>query len=767
MRSQLANRRIRLRYYWLSLAAMLLSFVVPAQSNLTASSVRVGESYLAYPWAGGMNSMQFGALDLNRDGIMDLVALDRDGVNNSSINFPGNRKLCFINQGIPDSISYYYAPQYNRQLPELYNWAIFTDYDGDGKNDIFTYSPGWSSIMVYHNVSSDALKFERVVYPYLTSFQNGGYVNILTTYTDYPGIADIDYDGDLDILSFSALGTFVQMHKNMSMEKYGHADSLDFTKTTECWGQFGESDESNQIYLDSCPDQQEANPLNNSRTILKDRHTGSTFLLLDLDGDQDRDLLLGDVDYPGLYVLTNGGNKEEALVTAYDSLFPTADENIKLFSMPAAACLDVNNDGLNDLLVSPFDPDIEKSQNKNSVWLYLNTGQNEAPVFSLKTHSFLQDQMIDQGSGAYPLLYDWDQDGLTDLLLGNFGFYLRSWFEGSQLHTAYRSRIDLYKNTGSPQNPAFQLWIKNVGNLWAEGLTGLFPAMGDLDGDGQAELLTGQHEGQLILLKMNGEGQFEITDPYYLDIDVGSYSTPQLFDLDKDGLLDLIIGEQGGNLNYYHNAGTATTPDFSFITDSLGKVNVTDEQLSLYGFSTPHFFRNPSGSTGLIVGSEEGMLHYFTDIDGNLSGRFTTSDGLAALLDTTGISFDLGLRTAACMSDLNGDGKWEMIAGNYSGGLEFFHASPTVSPGIKTPFHTNNTLLIYPNPAHHMVDIQLPGDGDLSIQVFNSSGQLVYQGIHHFEMNHSLLDVSGFNKGIYFLSLNYRNRLHTGKLMIQ
>ncbi len=80
-----------------------------------------------------------------------------------------------------------------------------------------------------------------MVSPYLTSFQGAGYVNILATNADYPAIIDIDDDGDLDLLSFWSLGTFIELHTNRSMEKkYGHADSLDFERTDFCWGRIAE-----------------------------------------------------------------------------------------------------------------------------------------------------------------------------------------------------------------------------------------------------------------------------------------------------------------------------------------------------------------------------------------------------------------------------------------------------------------------------------------------------------------------------------------------
>ena len=89
----------------------------------------------------------------------------------------------------PPTPSTFFHPEFAGLFPELYDWAIFVDYNMDGKNDIFTYSPGYASMMVYQNISDETLKFKRVVYPYLTSYQGGGYVNIYVTYADYPGIS--------------------------------------------------------------------------------------------------------------------------------------------------------------------------------------------------------------------------------------------------------------------------------------------------------------------------------------------------------------------------------------------------------------------------------------------------------------------------------------------------------------------------------------------------------------------------------------------------
>ena len=95
--------------------------------------VRVdGGKALSFPWVGGLNACQFGSLDLNFDGKNDLVVFDRHG----------NRLSCFLNCGDFGEISYKFDNQYAKSFPKIDDWMILADYDGDGRNDIFTYSKG-------------------------------------------------------------------------------------------------------------------------------------------------------------------------------------------------------------------------------------------------------------------------------------------------------------------------------------------------------------------------------------------------------------------------------------------------------------------------------------------------------------------------------------------------------------------------------------------------------------------------------------------------
>ncbi len=741
------NKKIRFFF----LAALILEFA--SFKVGIAQDVRgLQDQSLPFAWAGGLHSCQFGEIDLNGNGVTDLFVFDSHG----------NRVLTFLNDGIPGEISYTYAPEFALRFPKMKDWAILADYDGDGKADIFTYSPGWAGMQVYRNVSEDQLTFERVVYPFLP-FQAGAQpINIFVTNADYPAIVDLDGDGDLDILTFWVLGGFVEAFTNRSIDLYGHRDSLHFVKTEFCWGRIAENEENNTIYLDTCLFKQAG-----ERQLSGFRHVGSTMRVMDLNNNGLPDLILGDVDYPNLIQLTNGGTVENAIIVSQDTAFPSYDVPVRLFSMPVTALVDVNNNGLKDLIVSPFDPSPIVSESLNNVWLYLNEGTAEQPIFRLHTKNFLQDQMIDLGTAAYPLFFDINGNGLTDMLVGNYGYYKYSWYEAGMLKSRYVSQLAYFENIGEPGQAVYQLMDRDFAGLSALGLIGLVSAMADVSGNGFPDLLVGSENGKLIFVEQVSSGNWAIRDQAFGNISVGAYSAPQLYDIDGDGITDLVVGARNGKIGFYKGSLNGQELVFDFVTDALGGVNVTDFNISWDGYSTPHFFRKGDGELLLLVGSEQGKLFLFDQIGANIPhGTFREADYLGALLDTTMTEFDLGMRTAAAITDLHGDGRLTMVAGNYGGGLQLFNGVAEVKPGI-LPQSIENQVLIYPNPSEGLFKLTFnnPLKAKLDVFVYNTTGQqLHHESIPEGEIVTNL-NLRHLPRGMYILHI-FNDKFHLVKKII-
>lgn len=701
---------------------------------------------LAYPWVGGINTGQFSSTDLNFDGKKDLVVFERNG----------NKLMCFINTSPPGSYQFEYAPEYEHFFPHANDWFFMKDYDADGLEDIFTYS--LAGIRVYKNTSSlsKGLTFIKIS-ERLESLQGSSMpVNIFSSSVEIPAMVDLTGDGCLDVLVFHVLGAYLNMHRNLSMEKFGNCDSLLFERERYCWGNFMETEESNQIEMNiDCPVDQsiEKHDITLDQSKL---HAGSSVSPFDINGDGIFDLLIGDVDFSNLVALYNQGNNIDAEIFYVDTAFPSATTPVNVLSMPYPSIIDIDNDGIDEFIVAPFDEKSNLSKNHHHIWLYKSTG-DEIPELNLQTTSFLLDDMISMGTCAFPTFANFSSPLAPDLFIGNYGYFDTAVVNNGITTASYIASISWYKNTGTPENPAFELITKDLASLSSLETTHLYPSLADLDNDNDMDLITGMADGSIAFIEnisVNPEmPQWATPILQYQNIQTAPFAAPQLFDLNKDGLTDLIIGSRNGKLAYYQNTGSLTIPEFTLITDELGNVNVTNLNYSYYGFSTPHFFLTPQGNTALFTGSNKGQIYYYKNIDNNLEGTFE-------LFDSNLLYIYDGWRSAPAVYNLNNDAYPDMIVGNNRGGLSLYMGkeAPVLSnPEFNSPDHLS--LDVFPNPATKMLNIRLnriTDPGDFSISLFNIEGKNVVGNKNYYNISNDCsiaYDIPELSPGIYVLKI--------------
>lgn len=596
---------------------ILNSSAQPYFNRYDSIPVTINSNTLKFPWVGGLNSCQFSTIDLNMDNIEDLFVFDR----------AGNKISTFINNGTSGTIDYTFAPEYRSQFVNqhddrgtMHDWILLRDYDMDGKKDIFTYSNGATAVYRNTTTTEDSISFELMT-SFMKSFYNPNYLALYISPVDMPTFIDVDNDGDLDVLTFHISGLQIEFHSNQSQELYGHSDSLAFMLYDQCWGDFSENSASNAVDLDTCYWGEFRGENNN-------RHSGSSTLALDMNNDGVKEFMMGDISFKNLVLLSNDGTLLDAHMYEQNPASPPNTTAVDLAVFPAAFYEDINNDNIKDLISSPNTTNI--TENFNSIWLYKNNGITSQPDFEFIQNNFLQDNMIEVGEVSFPVFFDADNDGLQDLIIGNYGYYSDN---GN-----YKSKLSYYRNTGTASDPAFQLITRDYASIEQLNIKSLVPTFGDIDGDDVSEMLIGDNNGVLHLFENNAQpGQpasFVFSQANYSAIDVGLNAAPQLFDVNGDTLLDLVIGERNGNLNYYENTGTANNPVFSLMSEDFGGVDVRKQGFNI-GYSTPFMFKL-NNETQLFVGSESGDIHQYIGIEETLDavGELSAEIGTGTVIST-------------------------------------------------------------------------------------------------------------------------------------
>ena len=719
---------------------------------------------LTNPWAGGMNFCQFSKIDLDQDGIEDLFIFDKSGKNGT---MNGNRIMPFLfNPTIND---FEYAPDYIQSFPELNDWALILDYNQDLKPDIFTSYE--SSIALYTNTSEDnqiTFNFTKI----LTSDAGFGQIPVYVSSSDIPAIIDVDGDLDIDILTFDPSGTHIYFHENKSVQMYGNTDSINLVRSDNCWGKFKEDFSTNTVTMGL---DENCNENNDDGRVA---HSGSTVLALELDplNNDGLELLLGDITYDNMIMLHNGGSNENALMVDQDLNFPSYNNEINLTRFPAAFHLDLDNDNLKDLIISPNGVNVSENH-KNSLF-YKNTGilsDDNTMQFEFIENDFLIKNMIDVGTNATPVLYDLNNDGLLDLIISNKGY-----FENGN----YNSKISLYENTGSNTNPQFNFITEDFSNLSSLGdlvnIQSIHPTFGDIDNDQDIDMIIGDNNGQIYFFENNSENTtngFPIFSTYeILNIDVGSFATPQLIDLNRDGNLDLLIGERMGidngvynGINYYQNTGSNNmfifenyTPEFltgeydengdEIIIKSLGGIHLADP-VYLTGYTVPFIFEYEN-IYHLAVGTESGLIYLYENvenlIDNNLTLNLLTE---YPLITNNMINANNCVHAKMTIADINSDEKPDIIRGNASGGLELFLGQ---SFNIDNTINEIQNVRIIPNPNNGNFNIQFDSDNNYTLIIYSSLGSILMK--KEIAEKTKNIQLPSITPGFYILEIKNNNR---------
>ncbi len=279
-----------------------------------------------------------------------------------------------------------------------------------------------------------------------------------------------------------------------------------------------------------------------------------------------------------------------------------ADIDVGEYSVPSL--VDWDSDGKLDLVVG------EKTLlGEGKVRVYLNEGTAAEPAFG--TFFYAQSSGADVSVpaagclGVFPRVFDWNQDGKKDLLLG-----------------LADGRVQLLLNENTDADPQFGLpGYLQVGSPSSKTEINVGDratlAIVDWNNDGRYDLVTGALDGRArVYLNEAGPGPADFRAELIVEDGSGELavpggrSSPAVADLDGDGRKDLLLGNTEGQLLFYANLASDAAPAF----DGFELVEAVGATIDLPG--TPRSRPwvgdfDGDGTVDVLVGAADGLVRLY------------------------------------------------------------------------------------------------------------------------------------------------------------
>lgn len=331
-----------------------------------------------------------------------------------------------------------------------------------------------------------------------------------------------------------------------------------------------------------------------------------------------------------------------------------------------------------------------------------------------------------------PAFVDLDNDGDLDLMVGG---YYGDW--------------NYFQNTGTAAAPAFSTAQSNPFGLTA---TYYFatPSFVDLDNDGDKDMISTEIYGNFQYFMNTGTASAPAfgsptQNPFGL-APVTIFGFPSFGDLDNDGDKDLLVGETGGNIKYFQNTGSVTAPAFG--TAQTNPFGLTSLGTATNSVAAPTFIdMDGDGDLDVMATDANGDFYYFAN-----TGTASAPAFAAPVMNPFSLTAVNGYAMMS-FADIDNDGDKDLMCGDYDGNLNYFERLNAT--GIKSQEMTEATSLhVFPNPAVESFTISGPWTEFItSVEIMDVTGKVCAQ----YKGSSKQISVKDLAQGVYTVKITHEN----------
>jgi hypothetical protein len=260
------------------------------------------------------------------------------------------------------------------------------------------------------------------------------------------------------------------------------------------------------------------------------------------------------------------------------------------------------------------------------------------------------------------------------------------------------------------------------------------PAIADIDGDGNLEVLVGSDDYNLYCIDKNGQLKWKFLTGFYI------YSSPTIADIDNDGNLEVLVGSWDHNLYCVDKNGQLkwkyATGDWIYSSPAVADIdNDGNLEVLVSSYDGKVYCINKSGqklwdyATQFAFESSPAIADI--DNDGNLEIIIGSPDNYLYCLDKSGqLKWKYfaggGVFSSPAIADIDKDGNLEILVGSW----DHFLYCVDKNGIIKWSYLTGDT--IYSSPAIADIDNDgnlevLVGSCDSNLYCIDKNGQLKWK----------------------------------------